>query len=168
MGHSLPRKKDIRELMGHPLPCEKDKRELLGHPLPCSSAGCFSVLRAVRAVSVHYPKIRSFLRKLYTARKAHISLIEIDDALSEGDHLILFEVIDILTKSFSSLFEINENSDDMQNIEQYLMVKYAGIINQYMKEVADDPIHACCSCKRLFKRRESITLVSPITCKSLT
>ena len=52
------------------------------------------------------------------------------------------------------MFEINENSDDMQNIEQHLMVKYAGIINQYMKEVADDPIHACCSCERLFKRSQ--------------
>ena len=31
---------------------------------------------------------------------------------------------------------------------------FASIINEWMKEVADDPIHACCSCERLFKQSQ--------------
>ena len=32
------------------------------------------------------------------------------------------------------------------------MVKHAGVINEWLKEVSDDPVNACCSCERLFKR----------------
>ena len=42
-------------------------RELMGHPLPCSKEECGSKLFSIRAASVHYPKLRSFLRQLYHA-----------------------------------------------------------------------------------------------------
>ena len=32
------------------------------------------------------------------------------------------------------------------------MVKQAGVINEWLKEVSDDPVNACCTCERLFKR----------------
>ncbi len=40
----------------------------------------------------------------------------------------------------------------MANLEQQLMVKHAGVINEWQKQVSDDPINACYSCERLFTR----------------
>ncbi len=131
---------------------ERAGRQLLGHLLPCSSEGCFSVLRAVRSAAVHYPEARSLLlRQLYEAIRINKTLTEIDEGLSEGDHELLLDILGI--EDYAIFFE-NEciQSNSLANLEQQLMVKHAGVINEWLKKVSDDPVNACCSCEKLFKR----------------
>ena len=59
--------------------------ELCGHPIPCASGGCGSILRLVRAASVHYPRLRRFVCELYTARQLSTQVENIDAALSNAD-----------------------------------------------------------------------------------
>ena len=60
--------------------------ELCGHPIPCASGGCGSILRPVRAASVHYARLRSFVCELYTARQLSTQVENIDAALSNAGH----------------------------------------------------------------------------------
>ena len=106
--------------------------------LPCSSEGCFSVLRAVRSAAIHYPGARSLLRQLYEAIRINKTVTEIDDSLSRGDHELLLDILGLKPTTF---FE-NECIQS-KNLEQQLMVKYAGVINEWLKKV--DPVNACCS-----------------------
>lgn len=44
--------------------------EKLGHSMHCLTvSGCQSLLRPARTISCHYPSIRSFVRRLYEARR---------------------------------------------------------------------------------------------------
>ena len=56
--------------------------EFQGHPLPCCFGGCFSQLRILRAASVHFPCVRSFLRMVYSIRSNRVKIAGIDVLMS--------------------------------------------------------------------------------------
>ena len=137
-------------------------KDLLGHPLPCCISECFSELRTVQAASVHIPEVRSFLRLLYTARLSNATIEAIDNELSLADYNSLLSRIDVDEDSLGDLFKKPDNydsnhsilnqSDSLCNLESLLQVQYAGVTNNWLKEMNDDPEFACCSCERLHKR----------------
>ena len=131
---------------------------LLGHPLPCSAARCSSKLFTIRAASVHYPLLRSFLTRLYSARRHHHFILSVDDALCASD----FERLMVLCgMKYSSIFKGATNKCPRQEnsaaglpgLELQLQVRHAEIITKFEQELSDDPVHACCSCERLFQRK---------------
>ena len=137
-------------------------KDLLGHPLPCCISECFSELRTVQAASVHFPEVRSFLRLLYTARLSNATIVAIDNELSLADYNSLLSRIDVDEDSLDELLKKPDNydsnhsilnqSDSLRNLESLLQVQYAGVTNNWLKEMNDDPEFACCSCERLHKR----------------
>ena len=113
------------------------------------------MLRAVRSVAVYYPGARSLFRQLYDAIRINKTLTEIDDGLSGGGHCLLFDIVNLQPKDYTTFFEECDNeciqSNSLANLEQRLKVKHAGVINEWLKDDTDDPANACCGCKRLFK-----------------
>ena len=89
---------------GCPHKHEADKQ---GHPLICyeENSGCTSSLRILRAASLHYPKLRTFLRNIYDAMKYDTKITAIDVALTDND-------IDTLIKITTS----NEDEVDITKI----------------------------------------------------
>ena len=51
--------------------CRATGSKLAGHPLTCTVGGCSSKLRTLRAAALHYPRLRTFLNKLYEAMRKH-------------------------------------------------------------------------------------------------
>ena len=65
-----------------------------GHLLICHTAdGCTSKLRILRAVSTHFPKLRTFLRCIYEAIKYHQQIKGVDRALNTGNITFLMDLI---------------------------------------------------------------------------
>ena len=77
-----------------------------------SNGGCHSQLRILRAASTHYGVLRTLLNHVYTARRSHLCVVNIDKALSAGDFHSLIETIkvhdvaDLLTADLDSSHKI--------------------------------------------------------------
>ena len=138
----------------------------MGHPFPCSSKGsCGSQLRIIRAAAVHYPPLRKFLNLLYLARWHHRRVLNLDNALCSADFRELMKLTDI--ESYGALYKGSkgesgcacENSTPgLPNLEPQLKVRHAELITSLEKKVNDYPEHACCSCERLFQRKDVTSL----------
>ena len=128
--------------------------------------GCGSILRLVRAASVHYPRLWSFVCELYTARRLSTQVQNIDAALSNADLQKLMDMTDLnVAKWACSLASMDvdpsahsSTTDGLQNVEGNLKIKHAQLITNFEKLENDDPEHACCSCERLCLRKNVTSL----------
>ena len=160
----------------HPLNADHEMpyHELAGHPLPCTvvNADCKSSLRVVRAAATHFPLLRRLVGLLYEAIRQHRLLESIDTALYAGDFEKLTELCriteyNVLMKACS----IDENcsaaglvdSEDqpirlqkpnLPDLESELHINHAELIAELEKKFADDAEFPCCSCERLFQRKQ--------------
>ena len=139
--------------------------ERQGHPLICSNdTGCSSKLRILRAASAHFPVLRALQRNLYSALSSHRCIASLDEALSAGDFQALLAITK--TDGFEGLFDgngvtaKNQECDHQTNFARAafsdtpLEILHADLISAYEKElVQTDPVHVCCSCEQLHKRR---------------
>ena len=139
--------------------------ERQGHPLICSNdTGCSSKLRILRAASAHFPVLRALQRNLYSALSSHRCIASLDEALSAGDFQALLAITK--TDGFEGLFDGNGvtaknlECDHQTNFagtafsDTILEILHADLISAYEKElVQTDPVHVCCSCEQLHKRR---------------
>ena len=139
--------------------------ERQGHPLICSiDTGCSSKLRILRAASAHFPVLRALQRNLYSALSSHKCIASLDEALSAGDFQALLAITK--TDGFEGLFDgngvtaKNQECDHQTNFagaafsDTPLEILHADLISAYEKElVQTDPVHVCCSCEQLHKRR---------------
>ena len=67
--------------------------ELQGHPLVCSNdGGCRSQLCILRAAFTHYGVLRGLLNYVYTPRRSHLGVVNIDKDLIAGDFHSLMEI----------------------------------------------------------------------------
>ena len=136
-----------------------------GHPLICSNdSGCSSKLRILRAASAHFPVLRTLQRNVYSALSSHRCIDSLDKALSAGDFQALLAITK--TDGFEGLFDgygvtaKNQECDHQTNCagaafsDTPLEILHANLISAYEKElVQTDPVHVCCSCEQLHKRR---------------
>ena len=75
----------------------------LGHPLVCFNDGeCKSTLRILRAAATHFPVLRAFLQHVYSARRSHSVVFDIDKALCAGDFQTLMTITE--TSTFEAVF----------------------------------------------------------------
>ena len=58
--------------------------EFGSHPILCEFPTCSSPLRVIRAAAPHYPVLRSFLWKIYTAYKRHKDIKAVNGMLCCG------------------------------------------------------------------------------------
>ena len=135
----------------------------LGHPIYCELPECSSPLRVIRAAMPHYPALRTFTRLLYKARKCHMTILAIDSALASGniDELIPFMGMkDNLSDLFSedgvehAVVSEDHSSSGLGCIERDLKVTHADLIAELQSKFNDDAEFACCSCERLFQRKQ--------------
>ena len=114
------------------------------------------------------------MRKLYPALKHHKTIHSIDAALGAGNFGVLMKMASC--ESFCDIFADTPESDDSdqgapsdvvptdecglrrRNLESWLQVKYATVIDDLQKEIDDYPVCACCSCERLHQHK-SVTRV---------
>ena len=136
-----------------------------GHPLIYSNdSGCSSKLRILRAASAHLPVLRTLQINLYSALSSHRCIASLDKALSAGDFQALLAITK--TDGFEGLFDgngvtaKNQECDHQTNCagaafsDTPLEILHADLISAYEKElVQTDPVHVCCSCEQLHKRR---------------
>ena len=160
----------------HPLNADHEMpyHELAGHPLPCTvvNADCKSSLRVLRAAATHFPLLRRLVGLLYEVIRQHRLLESIDTALCAGDFEKLTKLCrmteyNVLTKACS----IDENcsaaglvdSEDqpirlqkpkLPVLESELHINHAELIAELEKKFADDAEFPCCSCERLFQRKQ--------------
>ena len=134
--------------------------KLNGHPSLCITSGCDSKLRILRAVSPHYPMLCKFLSLIYDAIRCHNRIYNIDRALKEGDFVSLarFGGITTVKKLFGGESDSKKKPLDLQqpnlpDLESELIIDNAEMIFQLDKLLADNPEFACCSCERLFQRK---------------
>ena len=138
--------------------------KLKGPSLVCSNdGGCHSRLRILRAASTHYPVLTKFLSYLYTAINSHLSVCNVDNALSNGDFNSLMGITNtdsceaLLCNDIETRYEqcTDTASENLREpiSESQLMIKHAHIISQLEKEIDDYPQHVCCSCERLHQRK---------------
>ena len=139
--------------------------ERQGHPLICSNdTGCSSKLRILRAASAHFPVLRALQRNLYSPLSSHRCIASLDEALSAGDFQSLLAITK--TDGFEGLFDgngvtaKNQECDHQTNFagaafsDTPLEILHADLISAYEKElVQTNPVHVCCSCEQLHKRR---------------
>ena len=140
--------------------------ERKGHPLACHLPGssCESKLRVLTAAVAHYPKLAAFQKDIYTARREHFVIQNIDNAIESKDYTSLLE---ICGTSFLNLFKRqapapvqSESQNDVQpvsplripHLEAQLLIEHAKVIKQFDKQVHDYAIHPCACCERLHKR----------------
>eukprot|EP00731_Ephydatia_muelleri_P003461 Em0001g3461a len=135
----------------------------LGHPIYCELPECSSPLRVIRAAMPHYPALRTFTRLLYKARKCHMTILAIDSALASGniDELIPFmgmkdNLSDLFSEDGVEHAVVNEDhlSSGLGCIERDLKVTHADLIAKLQSKFNDDAEFACCSCERLFQRKQ--------------
>ena len=86
--------------------------KLQGHPLVCfNDGGCRSQLCILRVASTHYGVLRTLMDHVYTARRSHLCVVNIDKALSAGDFHSLMEttkvhdIADLLTADLDSSYQ---------------------------------------------------------------
>ena len=138
----------------------------VGHPLICFLGGgdCRSKVRILRAASVHFPVLRSFLRCVYLALGSHRCVANPDVALSEGDFAGVARACGM--SAYDSLFSKQEEavvdlSDAdfarlplrKREIKLDLLTKHLKLIAEYEKAIEDYLQHPCCSCNMLFYRK---------------
>ena len=140
--------------------------ERKGHPLACHLPGssCESKLRVLTAAVAHYPKLAAFQKDIYTARREHFIIQNIDKAIESKDYTSLLE---ICGTSFHTLFKRqapapvqSESQNEVQpvsplripHLEAQLLIEHAKVIKQFDKQVHDYAIHPCTCCERLHKR----------------
>ena len=135
----------------------------LGHPIYCELPECSSPLRVIRAASPHFPVLRTFTRLLYKARKCHMTILAIDSALASGniDELIPFmgmkdNLSDLFSEDGVEHAVVSEDhlSSGLGCIERDLKVTHADLIAELQSKFNDDAEFACCSCERLFQRKQ--------------
>ena len=135
----------------------------LGHPIYCELPECSSPLRIIRAAMPHFPALRTFTRLLYKARKCHMTILAIDSALASGniEELIPFMGMkDNLSDLFSedgvehAVVSEDHSSSGLGCIERDLKVTHADLIAELQSKFNDDAEFACCSCERLFQRKQ--------------
>ncbi|KAL5505298.1 hypothetical protein EMCRGX_G006706 [Ephydatia muelleri] len=135
----------------------------LGHPIYCELPECSSPLRVIRAAMPHYPALRTFTRLLYKARKCHMTILAIDSALASGniDELIPFmgmkdNLSDLFSEDGVEHAVVSEDhlSSGLGCIERDLKVTHADLIAELQSKFNDDAEFACCSCERLFQRKQ--------------
>eukprot|EP00731_Ephydatia_muelleri_P019066 Em0011g1106a len=135
----------------------------LGHPIYCELPECSSPLRVIRAAMPHYPALRTFTRLLYKARKCHMTILAIDSALASGniDELIPFmgmkdNLSDLFSEDGVEHAVVSEDhlSSGLGCIERDLKVTHADLIAELQSKFNDDAKFACCSCERLFQRKQ--------------
>ena len=151
--------------------CRATGRKLAGHPLTCTVGGCSSKLRTLRAAAPHYPRLRTFLTKLYEAMRKHRFIASIDCYLRAGNFSLLVSMLDL--KPYNKLFQTDSMDNtgashkvrvgsrpelviqrpNLPNLESELYVDHAVLIAKLDKKVVDDPEFTCCSCERLHCRK---------------
>ena len=144
--------------------------ELAGHPLPCTS-DCQSNLRVLRAAATHFPQLRRLVCLLYEAIRQHRLLQSIYTALCAGDFAKLSKLCGI---SHCKLFSSDSNEDscgaadsedavnqpirlqqpNLPDLESHLHVEHAELIANVENVFADHAEYPCCSCERLFQRKQ--------------
>ena len=125
-----------------------NERQMMGHSLACHQTGsmCNSELRIIRAASAHHKVLRTFMRRVYSAKASHDSLAGIDRALGEGNFKRLLSATG---KSFDELLttndfvgeegsSINNSFFRVLNLETTLQLQHALVISQVEKEWNDD------------------------------
>ena len=129
-----------------------------GHPLVCfNDGGCDSKIRILRAASTHYPKLRTFLHYLHNAIRSHVTVREIDQFLGAGNFCVLMQMCEVET--FECLLcdrewrNLEATDTEPTFSESRLLVANAILINDYEKQLLDDPDHVCCSSERLHRRK---------------
>ena len=132
---------------------------------------CDSVRFHLRAAAVHYPLLRKFICHLYRARKLHRNVLSIDDhALYCTDFKRLLSLCGLYSCKEIFYSERGNCSDSVSSggntvlglpgLEPQLKVRHAEFITRFEKEVDDDPEFACCSCERLFQRKNRTSMKS--------
>ena len=143
--------------------------ELKGHSLLCFTGNeCNSKLRILRAASMHYAVLRSFLHAVYDAIRNHKRVAYLDAALHSGDFTYLMRASEIdsyeslLSNEVQSTHQLSVYELDSPlrkpNLEYDLQTTHARIMAQYDKDVHDYYKHPCCSWCMLFKRK-SVSVV---------
>ena len=140
--------------------------ERKGHPLACHLPGssCESKLRVLTSAAAHYPKLAAFQKDVYSARREHFIIQNVNKAIDSKDYKSLLE---ICGTSFQHLFKKqalapgqSESQNDVQPVsplripylEAQLLIEHAKIIKQFDKQVHDYAIHPCACCERLYKK----------------
>ena len=138
----------------------------LGHPLPCSIGLCQSKLRILRAASVHFPVLQTFLHNVYHAKKCHATVATIDSALEDANPKVLMEVLSIAEYEELIADEVNLSLDEdkdkfagsafsatgLPHLETQLEVAHESLIKEYKARLSCDPEYPCCSCERLLMK----------------
>ena len=144
--------------------CKATGVDLAGHPLMCTIAGCESKLRTLRAAAPHYPVLRTLLAGLYESIRYHKFIAGIDSALRTGKFVSLALLCHFrdYRKLFSSDLSgeasfarpsVDIQKPNMPDIESELCIKYANMVAELEKKLADNPEFASCSCERLLQRK---------------
>ena len=136
-----------------------------------NNSKCNSKLRILRAASVHFAVLRTFLSAMYKARNGHMRVSQINEALCSGNLRALMVLSDLenfdalLSNSVDSAFEPESvsNHDDCTfrkpNLESELLYTNAELIAKYKKKLNDYPDHACCSCEQLHYLKNVTTVI---------
>ena len=144
-----------------------------GHPLICHTADCCtSKLRILRAVSTHFPKLRTFLRCIYKAIKYHQQIKEVDRALNTGNITFLKDLITAdKINGNESLYEKLISGDDKplmasnvandtlplrnDSLESNTHLNFAHLITKFENAVlSDQVINACCCCESPLRKKD--------------
>ena len=114
------------------------------------------------AAVAHYPKLAAFQKDIFSARREHFILKNIDKAIGSKDYISLLE---ICGASFQNLFkrqapatvqsESQSNFQPMSplripHLEAQLLIEHAKVIKQFDKQMHDYAIHPCACCERLY------------------
>ena len=114
-------------------------------------------------MSVHYPLLWTFLSYIYVARKHHRSVANIDVALATANFNSLKLLCGVSSNKgiFHDDLDVHDDKASptdncvpgLPGLEPRLQVTHADLITKLEKLVSDDPAFACCSCERLFQRK---------------
>ena len=139
--------------------------ECQGHTLVCSNdSGCSSKLRILRAASTHFPVLRTLQRNLYSALSSHRCIARLDKALSAGDfQALIWQSPRLMVLTVYSMIIVTAKHHDCDRqtncavaafSDTPLEILQANLISTYQKELDEtDPVHMCCSCEQLHKKR---------------
>ena len=132
-----------------------------GHSVHCTAkSGCNSLLRPARALSCHFPNLRSMIRRIYDLRRLSLCVRAVNHEMASGDYSRLQAAIELLDQTVQQICVsgTTENTGDDDEDPQRQSVSEDAILEQYGKslhEVAESRdtynIQSCDVCEQLRK-----------------
>jgi len=140
------------------------RNDCFGHSVHCTpESGCNSLLRPARALSCHFPYLRSMIRRIYDIRRLSLCIQAASQAMSSGDYNILQYAVQQLHDTHQQLCKIdtattNDDEDPQrQNITEETIMKQYGKLLQQVADIRDTyNTDSCDVCEQLRKDLRSL------------